>query len=555
MSYCLNPNCPQPHNHDNREEKICKACGSQLLLKDRYRSISFLDSGGMSRNFLAIDTDMPEEKCCVIKQFFPAPQVLDDPEAFEKSIELFQREGAQLDRLGNDSTQIPQLYAYLEQERRFYLIQEFIDGQNLLKELDENGAYSEAKIRQLLDDLLPILKFVHDRGVIHRDIKPENIMRRKNGQLVLIDFGMSKHMNSTVMSRGTTGGTMGYAPPEQIRAGVAYPASDIYALGATCIHLLTDITPDRLYDFMTNKWIWRQELAAQARQIDDKLAAAIDRMLMNEVQDRHQSIACIIAALAAPPVNNWRLKAIVAGSILAITTTGFVAYTNRESIECQFGGHNQVCPLPRPLPLKFQTPIKIGNVLYYDYLSVTDNQGNSAKINMAVLSDKYEWQIGSSNEVRLNGQYQSIPISVLKQTLEKKAPGSKDKGIFEIMKNPNRIIALGMASCEGNPPEEEARALNRARTIQAQITKPLFDVKEFPIISLGQFGAGSCQRNDRTNSIQRKLIIVGMQKQTTELKDLDAKEILYKRLGETIKELKLSDYSQGKLDRFKLEQE
>jgi eukaryotic-like serine/threonine-protein kinase len=229
MSYCLNPNCPRPQNE--QVAKICKACGSQLLLKDRYRSIGFLDSGGMSRNFLAIDTDMPEEKRCVIKQFFPAPQVLDDPEAFQKSIELFQREGAQLDRLGNDSQQIPQLYAYLEQERRFYLIQEFIDGQNLLKELDEHGAYSEDKAIQLLDDLLPILKFVHDRGVIHRDIKPENIMRRKNGELVLIDFGMSKHLNSTVMSRGTTGGTMGYAPPEQIRAGVAYPASDIYALG------------------------------------------------------------------------------------------------------------------------------------------------------------------------------------------------------------------------------------------------------------------------------------------------------------------------------------
>jgi eukaryotic-like serine/threonine-protein kinase len=149
MSYCLNPNCPQPQNP--HEETICKACGSKLLLKDRYRAISFLDSGGMSRNFLAIDTDMPEEKRCVIKQFFPAPQVLDDVEAFEKSIELFQREGAQLDRLGNDSTQIPQLFAYLEQERRFYLIQEFIDGQNLLKELDKNGAYSEVIRRSITD--------------------------------------------------------------------------------------------------------------------------------------------------------------------------------------------------------------------------------------------------------------------------------------------------------------------------------------------------------------------------------------------------------------------
>ena len=499
----------------------------------------------MSRNFLAIDTDMPEDKRCVIKQFFPAPQVLDDVEAFEKSIELFQREGEQLNRLGADSPQIPQLFAYLEQERRFYLIQEFIDGQNLLKELDANGAYSAEKIRQLLDDLLPILKFVHDRGIIHRDIKPENIMRRDNGQLVVIDFGMSKHLNSTVMSRGTTGGTMGYAPPEQIRAGVAYPASDIYALGATCIHLLTDITPDRLYDFMTNKWTWRQELAAQERQIDEQLATAIDRMLMNEVQDRHQSIACIIAALDSPPVNNWRLKAILATTMSAIASMGLVAYAQKERIECQFGGHNLVCPLPIAKVVAVaapQSPQKIGDILYYPYLSAQDRQGKSAEVNMAVLSDRYEWQMSSDNQVRLKGQKQSIPMSVLKQELEK-------QGIFKIMGNPNRIIAIGTASCEGSPTEEELRALNRAKAIHSQLVKQLFEVKEYPILNLGQFKRATCDRNGGGNSLQRRLTIVGMRKESD---GLEVKQVLYQRLGKTIKGLNLEDYSRGTIDKFEL---
>ena len=449
-----------------------------------------------------------------------------------------------MDRLGADSTQIPQLFAYLEQDRRFYLIQEFIDGQNLLKELDEHSAYSEAKIRQLLDDLLPILKFVHDRGVIHRDIKPENIMRRNNGQLVVIDFEMSKHLNSTVMSRGTTGGTMGYAPPEQIRAGVAYPASDVYALGATCIHLLTDITPDRLYDFMTNKWTWRQKLASQERQIDEKLACAIDRMLMNEVQDRHQSIACIIAALASPPVNNWRLKAMVSTAVLSITTTGLVAYSNQEQIACQLGGHNQICPAPIAKIAKLvpQSPQKIGNVLYYPYLSAKDSRGKSAEINMAVLSDRYEWQLGSDNQVRLKGQTQSIPMSVIKQELEK-------QGIFKIMDNPNRIIALGTASCEGTGTEEELRALNRAKTIQDKIVKQLFQVKEYPILNLGQFKRDDCKRDAQGNSLQRRLTIVGMRRESA---GIEVKEALYRRLGTTIKDLNLNDYSQGTVDKFEL---
>lgn len=541
MSYCLNPNCPQPQNQP--EAVICKACGNKLLLKDRYRAIGFLDSGGMSRNFLAIDTDMPEEKRCVIKQFFPAPQVLDDAEAFEKSIELFQREGAQLDRLGHESTHIPQLFAYLEQDRRFYLIQEFIDGQNLLKELDQHGAYSETQIRQLLDDLLPILKFVHDRGVIHRDIKPENIMRRKNGEIVLIDFGMSKHLNSTVMSRGTTGGTMGYAPPEQIRAGVAYPASDIYALGATCIHLLTDIPPDRLYDFQTNKWLWRQHLAAQERVISEQLGQVIDRMLMTEVQDRHQSIACIIAQLAAPPVNNWRLYAILASSLLAVTSSGFVAHSQRDWIDCRLGSHNQLCPRPAPPPPPpLQTPTKIGDVLYYPYLTATDKRGKSAQINMAVLSDRYEWELASADRIRLKGQNQTFPISKLKDELEK-------QGIFQIMDNPNRIIALGTASCEGAGTEEETRAMNRAKTIQENLVKRLFQVKEYPILNLGQFKRDNCQRDPAGTSFQRSLVIVGMRKET---EGLIVKEAVYTRLSKTIKNLNLNDYSLGSVEKFDL---
>jgi eukaryotic-like serine/threonine-protein kinase len=545
MSYCLNPNCHKPQNLDG--EKICQSCGSQLLLKDRYRAISFLDSGGMSRNFLAIDTDMPEEKRCVIKQFFPAPQVLDDPEAFQKSIDLFQREGEQLDRLGNESgKRIPQLFAYLEQERRFYLIQEFIDGQNLLKELDKNGAYSETQIRELLDDLLPILKFVHDSGVIHRDIKPENIMRRANGQLVLIDFGMSKHLNSTVLSRGTTGGTMGYAPPEQIRAGVAYPASDIYALVATCIHLLTDVTPDRLYDFMANKWTWREHLAEQDRSISERMGYALDRMLMTEVQDRHQSIACIVQALDAPPVNKWPSRAALVGSLAVVGALGLLAHAYRDPIECYIGGHNQLCPLPALPRLEIQTKReKLGDVSYYPYLKVTDRKGKSAEINMAVISDSYEWERASIDKIRQKGQDRSEPLSILKQKL------SDEGNLKTVMgNNPNRIIVLGTASCEGdNVKEEEVRASNRANTVREQIVRKLFEVDDVRILNLGKYIYGTCLRDSPKTSEQRKLVIVGMRKETP---GLEVREAVYTRLSQTIKDMNLEYYSLGKFEDFKL---
>ena len=163
---------------------------------------------------------------------------------------------------------------------------------------------------------------------------------------------------------------------------------------------------------------------------------------------------------------------------------------------------------------------------------------------MAVLSDRYEWQLGSDNQVKLKGQNKSVPISVLKQELEK-------QGIFKIMDNPNRIIALGAASCEGAGPIEEARAMSRGKVIQSQLVKQLFQVKEYPVLNLGQFKRDNCKLNTTATSFQRGLVIVGMRNETA---GLEVKAALYQRLGKTIKGLNLNDYSQGSLEKFALKQ-
>ncbi len=135
MSYCLNPSCEKPSNPNHVE--FCLSCGTKLLLHERYRATKFLGAGGMGRNFLAVDECTPKKKYCVIKQFFPITQVIEHPTAFQKAVELFNREAAMLDELGDESTQIPRLLAHIEQNSRLYLIQEFIDGQNLLKKLEQ----------------------------------------------------------------------------------------------------------------------------------------------------------------------------------------------------------------------------------------------------------------------------------------------------------------------------------------------------------------------------------------------------------------------------------
>ncbi|OKH51632.1 hypothetical protein NIES2101_17855 [Calothrix sp. HK-06] len=287
MSYCLNPSCLNPSNPNQVE--FCISCGTKILLNERYRATELLGAGGMGRNFLAVDECTPKKKSCVIKQFFPIAQVTNHPTAFQKAVELFHREAAMLDELGDQSTQIPRLLAHIEQDSRLYLVQEFIEGQNLLKKLEQEQIMSESQIIQLLSELLPVLQFIHEQGVVHRDIKPTNIMWRPSKPPVLIDFGISKELSCTVMAIGTTIGTVGYTPLEQMTYGESYPASDIYALGATCIHLLTNIFPGLLYNPQNKCWIWRSVMASKGIVISKHLEKILDKMLQEDIQQRYQS--------------------------------------------------------------------------------------------------------------------------------------------------------------------------------------------------------------------------------------------------------------------------
>ncbi|MDZ8025512.1 MAG: protein kinase domain-containing protein [Nostoc sp. SerVER01] len=289
MSYCLNPRCPKPENSGN--VKFCLTCGSKLLLKERYRAIKPIGQGGFGRTFLAVDEDKPSKPRCVIKQFYPQAQ---GTNTVQKAVELFNQEAVQLDELGNHP-QIPELLAYFTQDDRQYLVQEFIDGQNLAQELAHKGAFSEAQIWQLLNDLLPVLQFCHARQVIHRDIKPENIiLRSADGKLVLVDFGASKSATGTALNRtGTSIGSPEYVAPEQMR-GRAVFASDIYSLGATCINLLTKRSPFDSYDTNNDTWIWQKYLKTP---VSNALSRVLNKMLESIPMRRYQTVDAVFKDL------------------------------------------------------------------------------------------------------------------------------------------------------------------------------------------------------------------------------------------------------------------
>ncbi|HLP89429.1 MAG TPA: serine/threonine-protein kinase [Nostocaceae cyanobacterium] len=268
--------------HNPEQNLYCLQCGQPLLLKDRYRPLRQIGCGGFGRTFLAVDQHIPSQPECVIKQLSFSSA---DPATFAKAIALFRQEAVRLDELRHP--QIPQLLAHFEQRNQLYLVQELIAGQTLAQELHHNGVFSEEKIWQVLQSLLPVLQFIHSHQVIHRDIKPANIMRRSaGGELVLIDFGVAKHYTHSVLQQtGTTIGSPEYMAPEQTR-GKATPASDLYSLGVTCLNLLTGVSPFDLYDVSSDRWVWRDYLH---QKVSDRLGQILDKLIENALSQRFQS--------------------------------------------------------------------------------------------------------------------------------------------------------------------------------------------------------------------------------------------------------------------------
>lgn len=168
------------------------------LLAGHYKVLKVLGEGGFGQTYIVEDTHLPGNPKCVLKHLKTTST---DPEILETASTLFEKEAETLQQLGNHD-QIPRLLAYFEEKQEFYLVQEFIDGHPLSKELLAGKKWTESQIIEMLLEVLEILEFVHSQGVIHRDIKPDNIIRRASDQkLVLIDFGAIKQLRSQKTSK------------------------------------------------------------------------------------------------------------------------------------------------------------------------------------------------------------------------------------------------------------------------------------------------------------------------------------------------------------------
>ncbi|MEO0011837.1 MAG: hypothetical protein RLZZ535_226 [Cyanobacteriota bacterium] len=178
------------------------------------------------------------------------------------------------------------------------LVQDYIEGITyhalLNQRLEANNKFSEGEIKQLLTQVLPILEYIHSQGVIHRDISPDNlILCNQDKPQVLIDFGCIQEVELKTqfeLTQVTTNTSRpfkaGYAPPEQVERGIVYAHSDLYALAATAVVLLTGKEPQQLIDPHGYRWHWQSEVT-----LSPKLEWILSKMLSPYPSDRFGSAA------------------------------------------------------------------------------------------------------------------------------------------------------------------------------------------------------------------------------------------------------------------------
>jgi ABC-type branched-subunit amino acid transport system substrate-binding protein/predicted Ser/Thr protein kinase len=265
------------------------------LLGARYKVVRILGAGGFGHTYIAEDTQRPGNPCCVLKHLtFASTNTV----VLDHVRRLFQAEAETLEKLGKHD-QIPQLLAYFEENKEFYLVQEFIEGISLSDELGAGKKLSESQVITMLDDVLGILEYVHSQNVIHRDIKPENLIHRQcDRRFVLIDFGAVKTIGQTIAeAAGETNVsvpiyTSGYAASEHCLGRPRF-SSDLYSLGMVAIQCLTGMRPSQLpQDFNTSEILWRDQAP-----VSDALADFLDQMVRYHFMHRFQSATEALQAL------------------------------------------------------------------------------------------------------------------------------------------------------------------------------------------------------------------------------------------------------------------
>ena len=296
------------------------------IIAHQYRILDTLGQGGSGTTYLAEELESTKQ---VALKALSLHRMSD-----WKMMELFEREAKILSQLNHPG--IPQYLGYFQvetpEDRYFYIAQQLAEGKTLAGLVESGWRTSEDEVRRIAIQILEILVYLHSLKppVVHRDIKPHNIIRGDNGQVFLVDFGAVQHTYYTTFMRGSTVvGTYGYMAPEQFR-GQAVPATDLYALGATLLFLLTHRSPADL-ESDGLKINFRPRV-----QISEEFADWLEKMLEPDTEDRFSSAQKALEVLQgkrkltvkSKDSISLQLKKIVGVGITAVTAVTAVTLLN-----------------------------------------------------------------------------------------------------------------------------------------------------------------------------------------------------------------------------------
>jgi serine/threonine-protein kinase len=287
-----------PRANDNPPGNLfCIYCGKPIQVEKsirQYQVLRILGQGGMGTTYLARDQEShnlqgmatsPAAALVVLKEMNA------DMAQIRKAQELFEREAKALKSLSHPG--IPKFFDFFVEEDKKYLAMEMIHGQDLEKRIVTQGPILPQQAIEWMIQTCEVLAYIHsqDPPLIHRDIKPANLLvRRHNNQMVVLDFGAVKEIGTPL---GTRIGAEGYSAPEQDR-GQPLTQSDLYAVGATLIFLLTAKSPMHFYSNHGNGYRFYIE---NVPTITPQLREVIEKVTQPLPSDRYKTASALAEAL------------------------------------------------------------------------------------------------------------------------------------------------------------------------------------------------------------------------------------------------------------------